>query len=217
MNETYSSIINTTLYDKSNPYSNYTISGDKISTIADIGVCTDQTVLNDLNRYNVAQDIAKNILFKKNDYNEDGKYKDPTGKFIKPNYGGHDISWWTNRANVDGFTTAAVDDTQSNIQNLEFVQRKVKKQNENIQANFLDLSQNLIPTFMSQREILNKDIKFDYSGNVLLYLKDQKIPSIEEQHVIDTSDENFKHNSMYVLSAITVTTLIVLALLLGRD
>jgi len=218
LNETYSSIINTTLYDKSNPYSNYTISGDVISTIADIGVCTDETVLNDLNRYNVAQDIAKNILFKKNDYNEDGKYKDPTGKFITPNYGKNDISWWTDRKNVDGFTTTtAVDDTQSNIQNLEFVQRKVKKQNEKIQANFLDLSQNLIPAFMSQREVLNKDIKFDYSGNVLLYLKDQKIPSIEEQHVIDTSDDNFKQNSMYVLSAITVTTLIVLALLLGRD
>jgi hypothetical protein len=50
-----------------------------------------------------------------------------------------------------------------------------------------------------------------------MYLRDTKIPSKDEQRLIDSSDERFKQSSMYSLGIITAATLIIFAIYLGKE
>jgi hypothetical protein len=209
----YSKIINTTAYDTSNPYFNYTVSG-QLENIEQIGFCDDPAVKKAIADYERSKQEAKDILYNYRDYDNGGKFRASSGgDFVAPNFKLDLQKYYT-----EGFqTTDAVDDTAYNINNLKIVQNRVAQNNAAIHQNYVDLSNNLIPTYLKTRDLLNSDAKYDFSGNILLYLKDQKILSKDEQRIIDSTDVSFSQNSIYVLGSITVATLLILAIILARD
>jgi hypothetical protein len=100
---------------------------------------------------------------------------------------------------------------------LRSIQQSVQQKENAIHENKKKISGDLIPTFTKTRDILKDDNKYDYNGDVLMYLRDTKIPSKDEQRLIDSSDERFTQGSIYSLGIITAATLIILAIYLGKD
>lgn len=213
----YSKIVNTTAYDTSNPYFNYTISG-QLEKIEEIGFCDDPAVKKAIEDYERSKKEAQDILYNYRDYEKDGRFRPSSnGQFVKPNFKLDILSYYKEK-DKEGFkNTDAVDDTAYNINNLKIIQNRVSQNNSAINKNYLDLSNNLIPNYLKKRDLLNSDAKYDFSGNILLYLKDQKIPSKDEQRIIDSADTSFSQNSIYALGSITVATLLILAIIIARD
>ena len=211
----YSKIVNTTAYDTSNPYYQYSISG-QLDKIEEIGFCDDPAVKKAIADYERSKKEAQDILYNYRDYDKSGKFRSTSGgDFVVPNF---KLDLQSYFSGVEGFkTTDAVDDTAYNINSLKIVQNRVAQNNTAIQQNYLDLSNNLIPTYLRNRDLLNSDAKYDFSGNILLYLKDQKIPSKDEQRITDSIDVGFSQTSLYALGSITVATLLILAIMLARD
>ena len=211
----YSKIVNTTAYDTSNPYYNYTVSG-QLDRIDQIGFCDDPAVKKAIADYERSKQEAKDILYNYHDYDKGGVYRPDAGSnFVKPNF---KLSIQQPYVGKESFqNTDAVDDTAYNVNNLKIIQNRVAQNNAAINQNYMDLSNNLIPTYLKSRDLLNSDAKYDFSGNILLYLKDKKIPTKDEQRIIDSTDIGFSQNSIYALGSITVATLLVLAIIVARD
>jgi hypothetical protein len=217
---TYSSVKNTIDYTASNPYYNYTISGDIISNLTQIGDCTNPSFTKAVTDYQSLQNEAKSILYNKTNYQSDGEYyASESGPFSFPNYS--NISATCSYVpGVEPFQSKLTDgtnDTSENINKLYSIQQIIKQKEDLINANKEKISNTLIPNFIQTRNDLKNDNKYDYNGDILLYLRDTKIPSKDEQRLIDSSDERFKQVSMYSLGIITAATLIILAIYTGRD
>jgi len=213
----YSKIVNTTAYDTSNPYFNYTISG-QLEKIEEIGFCDDPAVKKAIEDYERSKKEAQDILYNYRDYEKDGRFRPSSnGDFAKPNFKLDILNYYKEKEKEGFKNTDAVDDTAYNINNLKIIQNRVSQNNSAINKNYLDLSNNLIPNYLKKRDLLNSDAKYDFSGNILLYLKDQKIPSKDEQRIIDSADTSFSQNSIYALGSITVATLLILAIIIARD
>jgi hypothetical protein len=162
---------------------------------------------------------ASNILYDTTTYQSDGKYKGSSGSLVFPSY-----STQMGACNYvpvsEGFETQITDatlDTNSNIKKLTSIQQSVQQKEDLIDKNKKRISDDIIPKYKETRNILKNDNKYDYNGDILLYLRDTKIPSKDEQRLIDSSDERFKQGSMYSLGIITAATLIILAIYLGRE
>jgi hypothetical protein len=188
MGETTKSIVHSVDYTVSNPYYNYTISGNVITNMNDLGDCSSSNVNSALNTYQDYQKRAKDLLYNIRPYEQ-----------------------------FQTQQTSVINDTDSNINKLKSIQKNIKEKELSIDQNFKDLKQNILPNYISTRQVLNNDIKYDYSGNVLLYVKDTKIPSRDEQRLIDSSDEWFTQKSLYSLGIITAATMIILAIYLARE
>jgi hypothetical protein len=202
----YSSVKNTIDYTASNPYYNYTIDNDIITDFTKLGDCNDPNLKGALSEYDKRKKEAENILYNNEQYRSDGYYMKSPGTFSKPNY-----------ETFETQTTDATKDTGSNINKLRSIQQSVQQKENAIHQNKKQISGDLIPTFTKTRDILKDDNKYDYNGDVLMYLRDTKIPSKDEQRLIDSSDERFKQSSMYSLGIVTAATLIVLAIYLGKE
>jgi hypothetical protein len=202
----YSSINNTIDYTASNPYYNYKIEKDAITDFKQLGDCNNPDVASALSEYDKRQEEAKRILYNDEQYRSDGYYMKTPGAFSKPNYESFETQ-----------LTDATQDTGSNINKLRSVQQSVQQKENAIHENKKKISGDLVPTFTKTRDVLKDDNKYDYNGDVLMYLRDTKIPSKDEQRLIDSSDERFTQGSMYSLGIITAATLIILAIYLGKD
>ena len=221
----YSSVSNTIDYTASNPYYNYTISKDTITDFKKLGDCNDPAVTNALSEYGKRKKEAEEILYNDEEYRSDGYYMKSPGIYSKPNYGelsGDFIKKVPGykAPGIEPFETDMTDatqDTGKNITKLRSIQQSLQQKENAIHENKQKISDDLIPTFTKTRDILKDDNKYDYNGDVLMYLKDTKIPSKDEQRLIDSSDERFNQGSMYSLGIITAATLIILAICLGRD
>lgn len=223
--EKYSSVSNTIDYTASNPYYNYTISKDTITDFKKLGDCNDPNVNNAFIEYEKRQKEAKEILYNDEEYRSDGYYMKLPGIYSKPNYGelSQDFIKRTPGQKTPGFEsfetqmTDATQDTGSNINKLRSIQQSLQQKENAIHENKQKISDDLVPTFKKTRDVLKDDNKYDYNGDVLMYLRDTKIPSKDEQRLIDSSDERFNQGSMYSLGIITAATLIILAIYLGKD
>lgn len=227
----FSSVTNTIDYTASNPYYNYTIAGDIITDLSNIGDCANPSLTNAMLKYTSMEKEASDILYKTAQYQSDGRYDiNSSNNFSKPDYStlSADCKYTpisfqpapAAESNIDGFQSEITDatmDTESNIRKLNSVQQSVQQKENQIDYNKKKLSDEIIPKFNQTRDVLKNDNKYDYNGDVLMYLRDTKIPSRDEQRLIDSSDERFKQGSMYSLGIITAATLIILAIYLGKD
>jgi len=211
----YSSVKNTIDYTSANPYFNYKISNEKITDFKQIGDCNNPAVADAIDQYAAREKEAKDILSNIKNYRADGYYENnlSPGVFSKPKYS-------ESQPGCEPFDTRLTDatlDTQSNINKLHSIQQSVQQKEDLIKQNKQKISGTLLPDFMKTRATLKSDNKYDYNGDVLLYLRDTKIPSKDEQRLIDSSDEKFTQGSIYSLGIITAATLIILAIYLGRE
>lgn len=219
-NFSFSSVTNTIDYTASNPYYNYTISGDIISNLNDIGDCRNSKLQKAFADYTDFKNEATNILSNVAEYRDDGEYDlTSSGKFMRPNYSSTlgKCNYAPSPENFQSEITDANIETGVNIKKLASIQQSVQQKEYKINKNKQNISDTLVPNFIETRNILKNDNKYDYNGDILLYLRDTKIPSKDEQRLIDSSDERFKQGSMYSLGIITAATLIILAIYLGRE
>lgn len=223
--EKYSSVSNTIDYTASNPYYNYTISKNTIKDFTKLGDCNDPKLNDAFIEYEKRQKEAKEILYNDEKYRSDGYYMRSPGIYSKPNYGAltQEFMKGTPGQKLSGFEsfetqmTDAIQDTDKNINKLRSIQQSVQQKENAIHENKQKISDDLIPAFRKTRDVLKDDNKYDYNGDVLMYLRDTKIPSKDEQHLIDSSDQQFMQGSMYSLGIITAATIIILAIYLGKD
>lgn len=219
-----SSITNTIDYTASNRYYNYTIKNTVLDEIGGLGLCGDKQLGDAITEYKKREEEAARILYDDEQYRSDGYYM-KNGKYSKPNYGElrqdfiKEMPAGSKTTGIEFFTqmTDATQDTDSNIKKLRSIKQSVQQKENVIHENKKKISDDLIPNFTKTRDILKDDNKYDYNGDVLMYLRDTKIPSKDEQRLIDSSDERFKQGSMYSLGIITAATLIIFAIYLGKD
>jgi hypothetical protein len=210
-----SSVTNTIDYTASNPYYNYTITNNEIENPVNLGNCDDPKLKNARIEYKKREEEAARILYDDEQYRSDGYYMKKLGEFSKPNYGEFRKDFIIEKFETQ--MTDATQDTGSNINKLRSIQQSVQQKENAIHENKKKISGDLIPTFTKTRDILKDDNKYDYNGDVLMYLRDTKIPSKDEQRLIDSSDARFTQGSIYSLGIITAATLIILAIYLGKD
>jgi len=210
-----SSITNTIDYTASNPYYNYRITNNVIVDFGDLGNCNDSKVKDALIEYKKREEEAARILYDDEQYRSDGYYMKTPGEFSKPNYGELRKDFIIEKFETQ--MTDATQDTGSNINKLRSIQQSIQQKENAIHENKKKISGDLIPSFTKTRDILKDDNKYDYNGDVLMYLRDTKIPSKDEQRLIDSSDERFTQGSIYSLGIITAATLIILAIYLGKE
>jgi hypothetical protein len=218
-------VTNTIDYTASNPYYNYTITNNVIENPGNLAACGDEKLESSILEYKKRQQEAARILYDDEQYRSDGYYMKMPGTFSKPNYGEMSADFIKKvpgykAPGVETFETQMTDatqDTGSNINKLRSIQQSVQQKENAIHENKKKISGDLIPTFTKTRDVLKDDNKYDYNGDVLMYLRDTKIPSKDEQRLIDSSDERFKQGSMYSLGIITAATLIIFAIYLGKD
>ena len=118
---------------------------------------------------------------------------------------------------MDKKETNAVKDTQDGIAAVLSKEQKFAGAQVAINKNLYDLSNNLIPSYLSQRDVMNNDVNSDLSGNVLLYFRNQRIPTLREQTAFDANEGGFMQNSLYVLGTMTAVSLLILAVLIARE
>lgn len=226
-------VTNTIDYTASNPYYNYTITNNVIENPVNLGACGDEKLESSILEYKKRQQEAARILYDDEQYRSDGYYMKTPGTFSKPNYGeisadfikkvpgykapGYKAPEAPSSEPFETQMTDATQDTGSNINKLRSIQQSVQQKENAIHENKKKITGDLVPTFTKTRDILKDDNKYDYNGDVLMYLRDTKIPSKDEQRLIDSSDERFKQGSMYSLGIITAATLIIFAIYLGKE
>ena len=194
----FTSVQNTDKYGANFPFSKYQL-GPEINDVSGIGVCGDAA-----NGLAQQTDMAKAILF---------------DNALYTNYGS---SWTEGMQSGPGSSpsakvTAAMKDTRDNIRaNLQNQQQYANMMNT-VNANYQQLTHRKIPHYLETREILESNPNYDYNGNTLLYYNAEPVPTVQQQRVIDADQGVVRQNSLYVLGTLTAATLLVLALILGRE
>jgi hypothetical protein len=208
---------NTMDYSDSFAYANYILSPNIIKTHKEVGRCADSEFVN-------LETEARNILYANKDYQEDGSYLRTDKKIGLANYpSSDDKKFWNNikletfTTNREGMDTNAIADTHDGIAGVLSKDQKFAGTQMAIHKNFIDLSNNLLPSYFAQRSEMNNNVNSDLSGNVLLYFRNQRIPTLIEQTSFDANETGFMQRSLYVLGTMTAVSLLILAVLIARD
>jgi len=213
---------NTVDYTNSFAYSNYTLASTPITTHKAVGKCADSEFLG-------LENEARNILYSKTKYQSGGEYLHPDGSMRRANYpSSDDRNFWDSiklqpegmRNRLEGMdtkNTQAVLDTQDAIAAVKAKDVRFAATQIGINKNLYDLSNNDIPLYLEQRTKMNNNVNSDLSGNVLLYFRNQRIPTLREQTAFDANESGFMQNSLYVLGTMTAVSLLILAVLIARE
>jgi len=188
----FETVENITLYGDSFPFSRYKLIPDIIKSRKNLGICGDA-------RFSKLDDEAQRILFKNADYINRGK------------------TWKEGFSEGFDKNTTGISDTADGIKSNLMNERAYASTQKNIDKNFYDLSQNFIPNYLHVKEIMNNDVNYDFSGNVLLNFRNKPIPTLREQTVIDTNDALFMQNNLYILGILTMLCLLTLAIISARE
>lgn len=204
-------VLNTQIYTDSFPYSTYIIDPKLIKDLKDSGKCSDPTYL----KLNAE---AKNILAVNTLYQEDGQYQHSDGKMRLSNYPSYkDTQFWSNiQESFSTTNTNALDDTQNNAIGNKAKDQRLQNTNSQINSTYSDLGTN-IQNYNKTRTFMENDVNYDLSGNTLLYFRNARKPTIREQNALDSNEGGNTQNSLYILGTITAASLLILAILLGRD
>jgi hypothetical protein len=199
---------NVSVYNNSSfPFSEYDWSGPPVTKINDVGVCGDDT-------YKKLNDQAAEILYNNAFYKPNGSWQaGPIGSSQQANIG----SSLKEGLEEQSKYTDAVSDTADNIKANLANQTKYATMMEQVNQNYVNLSQTDIPTYLRTRNKMASDRNYDYNGNTLLYLRDKKIPNTQEQSIADINDIYSTQNLVYILGTITAATLLILAIMMARD
>jgi hypothetical protein len=88
---------------------------------------------------------------------------------------------------------------------------------ENVSANTRDLQNYIINRRGKQVQIeTTKDDFYDFSGN-LLYYNNKDIPSLRDTRISDNQEFIIQQNTVYIIGTITCATMIIAAIILGRQ
>jgi hypothetical protein len=205
-------VLNTQIYTDSFPYSTYVIDPKVIKKEeGNLGKCSDPTYL----KLNAE---ARNILAVNALYQEDGKYQHSDGTMSLSNYPSYnDKKFWTNIKEPFSTTnTNALDDTQNNSLKNKAKEQQLENTNSQINSTYSDLNTN-IQNYSKMRTFMENDVNYDLSGNTLLYFRNPRKPTVREQNALDSNEGGVTQNSLYILGTITAASLLILAILLGRD
>ena len=191
----FTNVINTDQYSASFPFAKYQL-GEEINNVSGIGICGDPK-----NGLSKQTNEAKAILF------ENALYT---------NYG----SSWTEGMqpmSPSSKETDAMKDTTDSIRAGLYNQQQYANMMNTVNANYQKLTTREIPHYLETRKILESNPDYDYNGNTLLYYNSEPVPTIQQQRVIDADQGVVKQNSLYILGTLTAATLLVLALILGKE
>jgi hypothetical protein len=91
----------------------------------------------------------------------------------------------------------------------------------NISENTKDLQRYINKKLVFQRDVkdISRDGKtdfYDFSGN-LLYYNDKEIPSLRDTKISDNQEFIIQQNTVYIIGTITCATMIIAAIILGRQ
>jgi hypothetical protein len=189
----FENVENTTFYGDSFPYSRYKLMPNLIQSRKNLGICGDE-------RFVKFDDEAKRILYKNANYIDSGK------------------KWKEGFSVKEGFdkNTTGVSDTLDSIKSSLSNEQIYGSTQVSIDKNYYDLSKNLIPNYLHVKDIMNNNVNYDFSGNVLLNFRNKPIPTLREQTVIDTNDTLFMQNNLYILGILTMLCLLTLAIIAAR-
>jgi hypothetical protein len=197
----HSKITNTTEYGNTFPYAKYTWDPENVvHDINSVGVCGDKT-------YKQLQNDAAKILYENAFYLPDGEAYDKNKNALFT----ENMSTFE-QAKDTNVTQETREIAENNLKNHEIYAQNMV----NIDQNYNDLSKN-IEKYNELKHVMASDNHYDFSGNVLLYFRNQAIHTVRQQNVADTSEEYVKQNLLYSLGMITMATLVVLAIVLGRN
>ena len=112
---------------------------------------------------------------------------------------------------VESFDVGTIATYGNNI-NLQL--NSLSDLNDGVNTNYNYLKTN-ITTYNTMVDALNKDVKYDFSGNVLLYT--DKKPTLADGLDDDLKSMILQENNLYILGTITMATLLVGILVISRD
>jgi len=204
-------VLNTQIYTDSFPYSTYIIDPKVISTHKESGKCSDPAYL----KLNAE---AKNILSKNTLYQEDGQYQHSDGTMSLSNYPPYtDKKFWENiQETFSTKNTNALSDTRDNAAGNIAKEQQLENTNSQINSTYGNLSTN-IQNYNKMKTFMENDVNYDLSGNTLLYFRNPRKPTLREQNALDSNTGGHTQNTLLILGSITAASLLILAVLLGRD
>jgi hypothetical protein len=208
-------------YSNTFKYSNYALSSRSIKSHNKVGNCSTAEFLK-------LEEEARNILYSKTLYQKSGKYKRPDETMDFANYpSSTDKSYWSSiklqegmrgiKEGLDVKNTNAIKDTEDKISEISIKDAQFAGNQFAINNNLYNLSNNLIPVYLDQRDEMNKNLNSDLNEKSLLYFRDKRIPTLKEQTAFDANESGFMQNSLYVLGTMTAISLLILAVLIARE
>jgi hypothetical protein len=199
-------VVDTTNYGSAFPYAKYDLNMTPITDLSFVGICGDVS-------YQTITQGAYDILFNNTMYKSDGSWENPFG-------------FWTNTIkSIENFDTTpaptkftnALRDTHD-LANTELDNaRTYARLQQQINQNYNVLGSKDIPEYLKTRDIMSNNVNYDYNGNVLLYYRNQPIPNIRQQNIMDSKEGYQTQNSLYILGTLTAATLLVLAIIIGKE
>ena len=193
-------VVNINTYNQSFPYATYKWDKTKITDISFVGSCGDTEYLD---QKRIQTEGAYDILFKNSIYHKDGSFD----KFESFDNIGKD-----NMKNTDAITDTE-DIVRAGIKNQE----KYAKLQEEINTKYVQLSNYKIPEYLATKKVMENNVDYDFSGNILLNFLNKHIPTVREQHLLDLNQEHTSQNLLYILGTLTAATLLILAIIIGKE
>ena len=198
------SINNTDDYNSSFPYSNYDWSATPLTAINKIGICGDPS-------FNKLTNDAAQILFQDAEYYRNGTWTANTpGPATTAKESFQTAPQQTRYTNVIGDTN---DSINASLQN----EKQYAQMMQQVNQNYLNLSQKDIPEYLAMRKIMSDNPNYDFNGNELLYYRTKPIPTTLQKNILDSKEEGYAQNQIYILGTLTAATLLVLAIIIGRE
>jgi hypothetical protein len=219
-------VVATTNYTPAFPYSQYDLDLKPINDLSFVGVCGDSS-------YQTISQGAYDILFKDTLYSSNGSWENSVGSwktaegFSTSSPSSSPSASTPSSSTLSPFAppatpvptkyTNALSDTRdlanTNLQNEEMYARLQKTINQNYNV----LGESKIPNYIETRTIMMDNPNYDYNGNILLYYRNKPIPNGQEKMNLDAIEGYQTQNSLYILGTLTAATLLVLAILIGRE
>ena len=113
--------------------------------------------------------------------------------------------------------TNAISDTKTYIGKDLTLENGYENKNKKINANFKQMRDSLVPKYDHDRAELNGNVNYDYNGQVLLNFRQKLVPNVKQQALMDANEKNLSQYSLYVLGTITSASLLVMALVIGKE
>jgi hypothetical protein len=185
-------IVNNSNYSDTFTYSNYNLDKNmKITSPNEMGLCGNPEYKKKLNE-------AEQILFKDTTYYKNGTFVENFSNAIP-----------------DSKYTDAIDDTSDGIRtNLNNEVLYAEKQ-EKINKNYQELN-NLIPEYEETRNEIKIKEQL-YEASQIKASSDQKGPRILKKKIMDNNELYLSSKLLFTLGTVSVTTLLIFAIVLARD
>jgi hypothetical protein len=223
------SVTNTHDYSTAFKYSNYQWDPSRATVdMSNIGICDTSNVLKFI-------PLSYDILFKDATYLNGGEYWNTNSSPVSATTLFTPTPKPKQKSTIEGMTastpsvkleyqkpapsmvTDAMKDTASNIRAGLYNQQQLAKMMEAVNINYNNLTYEKIPKYEETKTILESNPNYDYNGKTLMYFNSQPVPNVDEQRAIDSNQGVNNQTSLYLLGTLTAATLLVMALILGRD